>query len=74
MHRFAVSLLCALVTGGIAGLVAAPAPFPRSPWATGWEKPVDAVGDCRGVVAVAAAEATFDQFKLTSLRDAGAER
>jgi hypothetical protein len=44
----ALSLLGALVASG---LVAAPAPFPRpdraGPWVTGWDTPVDPVGDCR---------------------------
>jgi regulation of enolase protein 1 (concanavalin A-like superfamily) len=46
MHRLAVSLLCALVAGG---LFAAPAPFPQPvrAWVTGWDKPVDPLGDCR---------------------------
>jgi hypothetical protein len=43
----ALSLLCGLVGGGIARLVAAPAPFarPSKVWITGWETPVDPVGD-----------------------------
>jgi regulation of enolase protein 1 (concanavalin A-like superfamily) len=45
MHRIAILLLCTLLA--VAGGLAAPAPLPRSPWATGWEKPVDPVGDCR---------------------------
>jgi regulation of enolase protein 1 (concanavalin A-like superfamily) len=54
MHRLAALLLCALVATGVvaaAGLLAAPAPFPRPPraprvWLDGWDKPVDPVGDC----------------------------
>jgi hypothetical protein len=61
MHRLAAGLLCAFVAGGVlaegvavgvaGGLLAAPAPFPRAgrtgPWVTGWDRPVDPVGDCR---------------------------
>jgi regulation of enolase protein 1 (concanavalin A-like superfamily) len=47
MHRFAVLLLCALLA--VAGGVAAPAPLsrPSEVWSTGWDRPVDPVGDCR---------------------------
>jgi regulation of enolase protein 1 (concanavalin A-like superfamily) len=45
MHRVAVLLLCALLAD--AAGVAAPASFTRSPWATGWDEPVDPLGDCR---------------------------
>jgi regulation of enolase protein 1 (concanavalin A-like superfamily) len=46
MNRFAALLLFALV---VAVVTAAPAPRPRSetPWVTGWDRPVDPVGDCR---------------------------
>jgi hypothetical protein len=42
VYRLAVAVLCALAP---LGLLAAPAPKPR-PWFTGWDKPVDPVGDC----------------------------
>jgi regulation of enolase protein 1 (concanavalin A-like superfamily) len=44
MHRLAISMLFTLIA---AGLMAAPAPVRRNPWATGWDRPVDTVGDCR---------------------------
>jgi hypothetical protein len=51
MHRYAVLLLCFVLVAVAGGLLAAPAPFPRSgrgsPWYDGWDKPVDPVGDCR---------------------------
>jgi regulation of enolase protein 1 (concanavalin A-like superfamily) len=55
MHHLAARLLCAFVAGGVvaaAGLVAAPAPFPRpvrvrGPWYDGWHQPIDPVGDSR---------------------------
>jgi regulation of enolase protein 1 (concanavalin A-like superfamily) len=50
MSRYASLLLCAFVAVA-AGVMAAPAPFPRlgrtEPWITGWDRPVDLVGDCR---------------------------
>jgi hypothetical protein len=51
MHRYAALLLCCALAV-CAGVVAAPAPFPRpsrqsGPWFDGWDKPVDPMGDCR---------------------------
>jgi regulation of enolase protein 1 (concanavalin A-like superfamily) len=44
MHRLAALFVCALLA---VAAVAAPAPFrPSGPWFSGWDKPVDSVGDC----------------------------
>lgn len=43
MPRFTAVLPCSLLAGV---LVAAPAPLPK-PWVSGWDRPVDPLGDCR---------------------------
>jgi regulation of enolase protein 1 (concanavalin A-like superfamily) len=47
MPRLAILLFCALLA--VSGGLAAPAPLPRPSqvWNTGWDRPVDPVGDCR---------------------------
>jgi hypothetical protein len=47
MHRHAAWLLCWVsIAVADAGLLAAPAPFPRS-WVDGWDRPVNPTGRCR---------------------------